>query len=93
MTTALLVSPAGRWSLGGDEDGASALFTANAEVSIPFGEAVARGNLRNALINNVAAWLCFSARSNVDQIFAIIAPITACATSGFEPGSSTFDSV
>ena len=83
LATAILVFASGQWSLAGDSVGASALLTANAKVNLSFGDAVVRGILCNALVN-LAVWLCFSARSNVDKIFAIIPPIAGFVAAGFE---------
>ena len=83
LGTVALVYLAGQWALGGDKVGAAALATANAKVGLSFGEAVARGILCNALVN-LAVWLCFSARSNVDKVVAIVPPIAGFVAAGFE---------
>jgi formate transporter len=83
LMTVGLVFYAGQWALGGNRVGAAALEIANAKVQLSFMEAVARGVLCNALVN-LAVWLCLSARSNVDKIFAIIPPITGFVAAGFE---------
>jgi formate/nitrite transporter len=83
IATVLLIYGAGQWALGGNAVGANALATANAKVDLSFGEALLRGVLCNALVN-LAVWLCFSARSNVDKIFSIIPPIAGFVASGFE---------
>lgn len=73
----------GQWSLSGDAVGRSAVITASNKVDLSFSEALTRGILCNALVN-LAVWLCFSARSNVDKIFAIIPTIAGFVASGFE---------
>jgi len=83
LGTVALVYLAGQWALGGDKVGAAALSTADAKVGLSFGEAVARGILCNALVN-LAVWLCFSARSNVDKVVAIVPPIAGFVAAGFE---------
>jgi formate transporter len=83
LATVALVFYAGQWALGGNRVGAAAIEIAHAKVHLSFMEAVARGILCNALVN-LAVWLCLSARSNVDKIFAIIPPITAFVAAGFE---------
>ena len=83
LGTVALVYLAGQWALGGDKVGAAALSTANAKVQLSFGEAVARGILCNAMVN-LAVWLCFSARSNVDKVVAIVPAIAGFVASGFE---------
>jgi formate/nitrite transporter len=72
-----------QWELAQFEVGARALSIANAKVSLGWGEAVARGILCNLLVN-LAVWLCFSARSNVDKIFAIVPVIGTFVASSFE---------
>jgi formate transporter len=83
IATVLLIYGAGQWKLGGNSVGVSALTTATAKVNLSFEEALLRGVLCNALVN-LAVWLCFSARSNIDKIFSIIPPIAAFVASGFE---------
>lgn len=83
LGTVALVYLAGQWALGGDKVGAAALSTANAKVQLSFSEAVARGILCNALVN-LAVWLCFSARSNVDKVVAIVPAIAGFVAAGFE---------
>ena len=72
-----------QWAFNGYGVGTNALLIANAKVNLTFGEALARGILCNALVC-LAIWLCFSARTVVDKILAIIFPITAFVAAGFE---------
>jgi len=72
-----------QWTFNGYGVGANALLIANAKVDLSFGSALARGILCNALVC-LAIWLCFSARTVVDKILAIIFPITAFVAAGFE---------
>jgi formate transporter len=81
--TAFLVYRTAQWTLAGGKVGASALAIAVAKVNLPFGDALARGILCNALVT-LAVWLCFSARSNADKILAIVPPIAAFVAAGFE---------
>jgi formate/nitrite transporter len=71
------------WALDGYKVGVNALSIANAKVNLAFWPAFARGILCNTLVC-LAVWLCFSARSTVDKIFAILFPITAFVACGFE---------
>jgi len=71
------------WALDGFKVGVNALSIANAKVNLTFWPAFARGILCNTLVC-LAVWLCFSARSTVDKIFAILFPITAFVACGFE---------
>lgn len=63
--------------------GAKALQIAATKVNLGFLEAFASAILCNALVC-LAVWLCFSARTVVSKIAAIIFPITAFVASGFE---------
>lgn len=63
--------------------GAKAVMIANAKVNLPFIVAFSRGILCNTLVC-LAVWLCFSGRTVVDKIVAIIFPITAFVALGFE---------
>jgi formate/nitrite transporter len=73
----------GQWTSGASGVGAKALMIANAKVNLTFGQAFSRGILCNVLVC-LAVWLCFSGRSVVDKILAIIFPITAFVALGFE---------
>lgn len=83
LGTMLLVYWAGQWALAGNRVGGNALAIASAKVELSFGEALARGILCNAMVN-LAVWLCFSARNNVDKIFAIVPAIAGFVAAGFE---------
>ena len=78
-----LVLWAGIDTLGGGAIGETAIAVAYAKVELPFGTAFARGILCNALVC-LAAWLALGGRSVVDKIVAILAPVTAFVTIGFE---------
>jgi formate/nitrite transporter len=71
------------WALDGFKVGANSISIANAKVNLAFWPAFARGILCNTLVC-LAVWLCFSARSTIDKIFAILFPITAFVACGFE---------
>jgi formate/nitrite transporter len=83
MATALLVYATGQYRNGSGAVGVQALDTAVAKATIPFGEALARGVMANALVC-LAVWLCLSARTVTDKIVAIVLPITAFVAAGFE---------
>jgi formate transporter len=83
LATVGLVYATGQSALAGARVGASAVAIADAKLALGFVEAVTRGILGNALVC-LAVWLCFSARSNVDKVVGIIAPVTAFVASGFE---------
>ena len=63
--------------------GATALTIANSKVSLEWWQALVLGVFCNALVC-LAVWLCYSARSAVDKIVAIVPPVTAFVASGFE---------
>lgn len=63
--------------------GAKAVQIAAAKTNLGFVEALASAILCNALVC-LAVWLCFSARTVISKIAAIIFPITAFVASGFE---------
>ncbi|MFZ2727279.1 MAG: formate/nitrite transporter family protein [Methylococcaceae bacterium] len=71
------------WLMSGGALGAKAITIANEKVNISFTAAFARGILCNALVC-LAVWLCFACHSVTDKILAIIFPITAFVTMGFE---------
>lgn len=63
--------------------GDTALRIAMAKCQLGFVQAIALGILCNILVC-LAVWLCFSARSTTDKIWAILFPITAFVAAGFE---------
>jgi formate/nitrite transporter len=83
LGTALLLLASRQYTFGGGSVGVTALSIANAKVHLGFVQAMALGALCNALVC-LAVWLTFSARSTGDKILAILFPITAFVTAGFE---------
>lgn len=83
LGTAVLLLASQQYTLGGGSVGVTALSIANAKVQLGFVQAVALGALCNALVC-LAVWLTYSARSTGDKILAILFPITAFVTAGFE---------
>ncbi len=83
VMTAAIVFASKQYMAGGGAVGLTAVNIANTKTSLDFVQAVALGILCNALVC-MAVWLCFSARSTVDKIAAIIFPITAFVAAGFE---------
>ena len=81
--TALLVLWSKQYTFGGGAVGETALKIASGKASLDFFQAMALGVLCNALVC-LAVWLTFSARSTIDKIAAIIFPITAFVSAGFE---------
>jgi formate transporter len=83
FVTAGLMFYTTQYTFGGGSVGLAALSTANAKASLAFVPAVALGIMCNALVC-LASWMCYSARTTVDKIFAIIPPISAFVAAGFE---------
>jgi len=71
------------WKMKNFELGAKIVQIASDKTNLTFLEGFSRGILCNALVC-LAVWLCFSARSVISKIGAIIFPITAFVASGFE---------
>ncbi len=69
--------------MNGQLVGAKYVLITNTKVNYDFIEAFTRGILCNMLVV-LAVWLSFGARSVADKISAIILPIAAFVTSGFE---------
>jgi formate/nitrite transporter len=69
--------------LGGGAVGETAISIASAKAGLSVGEAFARGILCNALVC-LAVWLAMGGRTVTDKIMAIIFPIAAFVTVGFE---------
>lgn len=83
LGTALLLVASKQYAFGGGSVGVTALSIANSKMQFGFIQAIALGALCNALVC-LAIWLTFSARSTLDKIAAIIFPVTAFVTAGFE---------
>jgi formate transporter len=81
--TALMVLLSRQYTFGGGAVGSSALSIALAKVNLGWFQALMLGVLCNILVC-LAVWLTFSARSTIDKIAAIIFPITAFVSAGFE---------
>ncbi len=83
LGTVFLVVWADIAALGGGAVGQTAIQIAIAKAGLSPGEAFARGLLCNALVC-LAVWLAMGGRSVTDKIVAILFPITAFVTVGFE---------
>lgn len=83
LATALLVWLSGQAAFGGGAVGANMLRIAESKVRLGFGQAAALGTLCNGLVC-LAVWLSLGARSTADKILAIVFPISAFVTCGFE---------
>ncbi|MBI5929317.1 MAG: formate/nitrite transporter family protein [Chloroflexi bacterium] len=83
LLTAGLMLLTKQYTAGGGAVGKTALNIANDKVHLEFVQAVALGMMCNALVC-VAVWLTYGARSTTDKIMAILFPITAFVSAGFE---------
>jgi formate/nitrite transporter len=83
LGTVLLVVWGDIAGVGNGLVGETALGIAQAKAGLTVGEAFARGILCNALVC-LAIWLAMGGRSVTDKIMAIIFPIAAFVTVGFE---------
>lgn len=83
VMTAYLMVLARQYTFGGGAIGLVALTTGEAKTSLGFAQAIVLGIFCNALVC-MAVWMCYSARSTIDKILAIIPPISAFVAAGFE---------
>lgn len=83
LLTVLLVWLADIDALNQGAVGKSALQVAQAKISLTFLQAFVRGILCNALVC-IAVWLVMGGHSVTDKILAVIFPVTAFVTLGFE---------
>jgi formate/nitrite transporter len=83
LGTVAFVLWAGTATMAGSAVGATAIEIAKAKALLPPGEAFARGVLCNALVC-LAVWLTLGGRTVSDKILAILFPIAAFVTMGFE---------
>ncbi|HLE86843.1 MAG TPA: formate/nitrite transporter family protein [Candidatus Brocadiaceae bacterium] len=83
LTLVLWIYVSKQWTINNYLLGAKIVLAANDKVNIPFGAAFARGVICNALVC-LGIWLCYSARSNMDKILALLWPISCLIACGFE---------
>jgi len=83
MIVVFIIFLTNQWKMGDYMLGAKAVLIAANKVNLTFLEAFSRAILCNMLVC-LAIWMCFSARTVVSKIAAIIFPITAFVASGFE---------
>lgn len=83
LLTAYLMFLTRQYTFGGGSIGLAALNTGEAKTALGFTQAVVLGLFCNALVC-MAVWMCYSARSTIDKILAIVPPIAAFVAAGFE---------
>lgn len=83
LVTAFLMFQSRQFTFGGNAIGLAALNIGEAKTALSFGQAIVLGLFCNALVC-IAVWMCYSARSTIDKILAIIPPISAFVAAGFE---------
>ena len=83
LTLVLWIYTSEQWMLNNYLLGAKIVLMANDKVNIPFGVAFVRGLLGNALIC-LGVWLCYSGRSSIDKILALLWPVSCFIACGFE---------
>ncbi|OGN89740.1 MAG: formate transporter FocA [Chloroflexi bacterium RBG_13_48_10] len=83
VLTAYLMFLTRQYTFGGGSVGLAALNVGEAKTSLVFTQALVLGIFCNALVC-MAVWMCFSARSTIDKILAIVPPIAAFVAAGFE---------
>ena len=83
LLTAALMFTTTQYTFGDGAVGLAALKTANAKASLAFVPAVTLGIMCNALVC-LGVWMCYSARTTVGKIFAIVPPVSAFVAAGFE---------
>lgn len=83
LTLVLWIYNSEQWMMNNYLLGAKIVLMANDKVNIPFGVAFVRGLLGNALIC-LGVWLCYSGRSNIDKILALLWPTSCLIACGFE---------
>lgn len=83
ILTAFGMYLSGQFMFSNGAVGLNALNIAGAKTGLAFVPALVLGIFCNALVC-LAVWLCMGARSTIDKIAAIIFPISAFVTAGFE---------
>jgi formate/nitrite transporter len=83
LLTAALMFYATQYTFGDGSVGLAALKTANAKASLGFIPALTLGIFCNVLVC-LGVWMCYSARTTVGKMFAIVPPVSAFVASGFE---------
>ncbi len=83
ILTAYLMFVSKQYTFGAGSVGLAALNTGEAKTALGFAQAIVLGIFCNALVC-MAVWMCYSARSTIDKILAIIPPISAFVAAGFE---------
>lgn len=83
FATAALIFLSTQYTFGNGAVGLNALTIANSKCALSFVPAFTLGVLCNALVC-LAVWMCYGARTTIDRVVTIIAPISAFVAAGFE---------
>jgi formate/nitrite transporter len=83
ICTAGLMFYTTQYTFGGGAVGLTALYTANSKAALDFVPALTLGIMCNALVC-MAVWMCYGARTMLEKTVAIIPPVAAFVTAGFE---------
>lgn len=83
LTLVLWIYNSNQWTINNHLLGAKIVLAANDKVNLTFGVAFCRGVLCNTLVC-LGIWLCYSGRSNLDKILALLWPISCLIACGFE---------
>lgn len=83
VATALILYATKQYTFSEGTIGLAMFKTASAKLTYEPEQAIALGMMCNALVC-LAVWLTYGARSTADKILAIVFPITAFVTAGFE---------
>jgi formate transporter len=83
LLTAFIMLGTQQYMFGKGAVGVAALNTALTKATLNPIQAMFLGIMCNALVC-MAVWLCYSARSTIDKILAIVFPISAFVAAGFE---------
>jgi formate transporter len=83
IAIAALMFTTTQYTFGAGSVGLAALSTAHSKAALPFLPALTLGIMCNALVC-LTVWMCYAARTTMDRVITIVAPITAFAAAGFE---------
>lgn len=83
FATAVVIYFSGQPFFAGGKIAETALSAANHKADLGFGQAIILGVLCNVLVC-LAVWMSYGGRTTIDKVVAVVPPITAFVTCGFE---------